>query len=215
MARLEVTERTLYAFGELDQDAKERARDWYRGCIESDELADSDDWETVAGIIGIEFKTRPVNLHGGGTRRDPCIYWSVGGSQGDGASFEGSYSYAKGAPAAIRAHAPKDSELHRIADSLMAVQRRHFYALEATMSQGVGSNFYSHSGTMSVDVDRSDGKDCDLHDATDDIKQLMRDFADWIYRRVSDQWDYLHSDESVDESILANEYEFTETGNIA
>src|SRR3546814_2772659 len=48
-------------------------------------------------------------------------------NQGDGACFEGNYSYARGASAAIRRYAPKDVELQRIADALGAIQRRNFY----------------------------------------------------------------------------------------
>lgn len=213
MAR--IIETTVYKFAELSEDAKERARDWWRGCIESDELANYDDWESIATILGISFATRSVQLMGGGSRQDPLISWSVGGCQGDGARFNGHYEYSKQAGKRIRAYAPNDTELHRIADALQRVQAGQFYQLVATMSEGTGSNFYSHSGTMAVDVDRKDGADADLCDASEKLTQLMRDFADWIHGQLVAQWEYLHSAESVDESILANDYEFTESGDIA
>jgi hypothetical protein len=34
----------------------------------------------------------------------------------------------------------------------------------------------------------------------------------WLYDRLRENYDWLNSDEQVDETILANEYEFTETG---
>lgn len=40
----------------------------------------------------------------------------------------------------------------------------------------------------------------------------MRDFADWIYERLSDEYDYQTSDSAVEETIRANEYEFDEDG---
>lgn len=43
----------------------------------------------------------------------------------------------------------------------------------------------------------------------------MRAFADWIYRQLETEYDYQNSDEQVDESIIANEYEFTEEGKPA
>jgi hypothetical protein len=209
-----IIEKTLYHFDELpSEEAKEAARDWYRGLINVDEIADSDDWQEVAGILGIEFATESVRLYGGGTRNQPRIYWSGFNSQGDGASFEGSYSYAKGAPAKIREYAPEDGELHRIADELQRVQHRHFYQLTAEISRGPGSNFYSHSGTMLVEVQHP--ADRDLHDAVDAIGDLMRDFADWIYRQLEAQWEYLRSEESVDEMLRANEYEFDADGSLS
>jgi len=37
MPRTRVTEETLYKFDELEEEAKEKAREWYRGLIEADE----------------------------------------------------------------------------------------------------------------------------------------------------------------------------------
>ena len=209
MAR--IIETTLYQFSELSPEAQENARDWYRQGIESWELSDSDYWQEVAKILGIEFKTRSIPLMNGKTRQEPCIYWRGFSNQGDGASWHGWYSYAKQAPARIRAYAPQDTKLHRIADELQALQRPHFYRLQCTVTNGPGSNFYSHSGTMACDTSRVDGADCDDSLLTD----AMCSFADWIYRQLESQWEYLYSDESVDESIACNGYEFTESGEIA
>ena len=70
---------------------------------------------------------------------------------GDGALFEGAYDFAKGAPKAIRAHAPEDSELHRIADALQAIQRRNFYQLHATVTH---RDRYYHEYSMAISVER-------------------------------------------------------------
>jgi hypothetical protein len=77
--------KTIYKFAELSDRAKERARDWYRGCIESSDY-DSviEDAARIADILGINLRTRAVKLMGGGTRFDPCIWWSGFSSQGDG-----------------------------------------------------------------------------------------------------------------------------------
>lgn len=202
---------TLYSFDELSESAKERARDWYRGCIEADELSNYDDWQAIAAILGIEFRTTTVPLMNGSARQDPCIWWSVGGCQGDGASWEGWYAHKAGCSAAIRKYAPQDTTLHEIADTLRDSQRRNFYRLQASVST---SGHYTHSGTMRFDVTRTDDIDAPESDI-DAIAEALRDFADWIYRQVQAQWEYLHSDESVDESIRCNEYEFTESGDAA
>ena len=86
-----------------------------------------EDFEAVCGILGVTLRTSPVRLYGGGTRDKPHLFFRGFWSQGDGASFEGSYAHARGAARAIRAHAPKDTELHRIADELHTVQRRKLF----------------------------------------------------------------------------------------
>ena len=36
--------------------------------------------------------------------------------------------------------------------------------------------------------------------------------ARWLYRQLEAEYDYLTSDEAIDDSIIANEYTFTENG---
>jgi hypothetical protein len=207
-----VIEKTVFKFEELSDRAKEKAREWWRSCEAEDFDASCtcEDAATIAEILGIDLRTRAAQLLGGGTRYEPCIWYSGFYSQGNGACFEGSYSYAKGAAKRIRAHAPQDSELRRIADELQDLQRRAFYRLSARMAQ---RGYGYHSGCMTVDVDLSEG------DATREqeeaLTQLMRDFADWIYAQLRSQYEYVMSDENVNESIKINEYEFDEDGNVA
>jgi len=37
----------------------------------------------------------------------------------------------------------------------------------------------------------------------------------WVYRALEQEYEYQTANEQVDDSIRANEYEFTETGRIA
>ena len=116
----EIIETTVYRLDELSDAAKEKARAWYRQTGFDHDWFEFvyDDFERICAIIGVDLKTVPVRLYGGGTRQKPCIWFSGFWSQGDGACFEGRYGYAKDAPRKIRDHAPKDGELHRIADAL-------------------------------------------------------------------------------------------------
>lgn len=202
-------EKTLFTFDELDDAAKDKARDWWRESAKQDDLLDRDDFETVAKILGVEFDARPVKLMGGGTRYESKIYFSGFSSQGDGACFEGTYSYAKQCSKKIRKHAPQDQRLHKIADDLTALQRKRFYRIGARMTH---RGHYYHSGCMSVDVYASEG---DTSRETDeDIRDLMRAFADWIYRQLELEYEYRMSNEQVDENIRCNEYVFYENGRI-
>lgn len=205
-------ETSLYQFDELSESAKEKARDWYRQADAGDNYFSEcviDDAATIADLIGIDLRQKRVNLMNGTVRYDPAVYWSGFSSQGDGASFEGSYCYKKGAAKAIRAHAPQDRELHRIADELQALQARNFYRLRASIGT---SGRYCHEYSMDVNVEYA-GDDCrDVSAVEDDLTELIRDFARWIYRALEREYDYQNSDEAVDENIRANQYEFEEDG---
>ena len=208
----QIVETTVFRLDELSEGAKERARAWYREASAYDDWHDCvfDDFEMICAILGVRLKTRTVRLFGGGTRQKPCIWFSGFASQGDGAAFEGSYNFAKGATKAIRAHAPQDSELHRIADALQAIQRRNFYQLCADISQ---RGRYYHENSMSITVDRDSPNNQDMTaDAEDTLTELLRDLARWLYRQLEREYEYQTSNEVTDEAILANECTFTGEG---
>ena len=201
-------ETTVYTFDELNERAKETARDWMRECA-SEFFSDDaemlyDDFQACAACLGIAFSSHSVKLMNGTTRQAPDIFWSGFSSQGDGASFAGSYSYVKGAPKAIRAHAPQDKELMRIADELQALQRTHAYRITAGIHQGRGN--YSHAYSMKIDTEY-----CDYATA-EAVSECLRDFANWMYRQLEAEYDYRLSNESIDDGIRANEYTFTDDG---
>ncbi|MCA3186911.1 MAG: antitoxin of toxin-antitoxin stability system [Cupriavidus sp.] len=208
----EVIRTTVYTFGELDGRARERARDWYRQVSIQDDWYEFvfEDFEHVCTIIGVDLLTKPVRLMGGGTRSKPCIWFSGFSSQGDGACFEGRYSYRKGASRAIRAYAPRDKRLAAIADELQQIQRKNFYALEARIAH---RGRYYHEHSMEISVERnSDRYQPPTSGADAALCEALRDLARWLYRQLEREHDYQLSNEVVDEAIAANGYTFTECG---
>ena len=208
----QVVEITVYTIDELSDAAKEAARAWYRESCLDYEWYDFvyEDFQTICGILGVTLRTSPVRLYGGGTRDKPHLWWTGFWSQGDGASFQGSYSHAKGAARAIRAHAPKDDELHRIADVLQAVQRRNFWQLHSTIKQ---RGRYYHEHTMTIDVERDSSTwQPPTDDAEDAVIEAMRDLARWLYRQLRAEYEHLTSDEAIDETVTANSWTFTAAG---
>lgn len=191
-------------FSQLSNSAQEKAiEEWNRHGLDYEWWdAVYDDAQTRAGILGIELDSKRGN--------SPAIYFWGFSSQGDGACFEGSYRYAKGAAKAIRAYC-NDPELHRIADELQKTQSRNFYRLRASMSH---RGHYNHSGCMSVSVEDSENQYRDIGSAEEDITQLMRDFADWIYSQLEKEYEYLTSAECIGELLEANEYDFDENGEM-
>ena len=184
--------KTLYEFNDLSEDAKEKAREWYREGALDYEWYDTvyEDAKTIGKLMGIDIDN---------------IYFSGFWSQGDGACFEGSYEYVKGSVKAVKEHAPLDTELHQIAESLRDIQRREFYRVNATVKH---SGHYEHKYCTRINV-----YDYAIPDTEEAIAELLRDFMDWIYHQLETEYEYLVSDEVVEDTILANEYTFNERGN--
>jgi hypothetical protein len=205
-----IVETEPFTFDELSDAAKENARQWYRQGHLDDDWWDTvySNFEAICEILGIALKTTPVTLAGGGIRHKPSIYFRGFGSQGDGASFEVErYSYVKGSIARIMAYAPNDDELHAIARRLGDIQRRNFYQLYARAGQ---RGRYCHENAMHIDVGRDDA--AMTAGAEEVVCEAWRDLARWLYGRLECEYDYLQSDEVVNESLIANAYTFTASG---
>ena len=205
---MRIVKKTLYKYEELSDRAKQRAREWYLegGLDYSWWEYLYEDFASVAEILGITLSQKPVPLMNGKYRYEPEIYFSGFYHQGSGSSFCGTYCYAKGAVAKIKKYAPQDEELHRIAQALQDVQRRHFYRLTADIAS-------ARDHYIRVEVEDSENRYRDIGDAEDAVRELMNDFNGWMFKCLQDEYEYLTSDEAVEESIVANEYEFDEYGN--
>ena len=189
-----VIETKVYTFNELSDNAKDKARTWFRENNLDYDWYDSVYYDTkeVGKLLGISIDR---------------IYFSGFDSQGDGACFEGSYSYAKNSVNKIKEYAPVDNELQWIAKALTDIQKLNFYQLSANVKH---SGHYYHEYCTSIDVERNNG--CVKESTEDTLTTLLRDFMHWIYRRLNQEYDYLNSNEVVDDTILTNEYTFTESG---
>ena len=207
-----IVETTVYTIDELSDEAKDAARCRYRRHGLHDEWYDFvyEDFEAICRILGVTLATRPVRLYGGGTREKPQIFHSGFSSQGDGASYEGWWSHARGSRKAIREYAPKDGELHRIADVLREVQRRNFFQLGAAVRH---RGRYCHEYSMQIEVERdSPTWQPPTGGAGDAVIEALRDLARWLYRQLEREYEHLTSDETVDEALAVNALTFTADG---
>lgn len=207
---MRIQEVKIYTFEELSEEAQAKAIEWY---LSDDVGFDSwdhvyDDADAIGKILGIEIDQRTgKNGKGETIQTGPNIQFSGFWSQGDGASYAGFYSYAKGSRKAIRDYAPEDTRLHRIADELARLQKPYFYGLTASITQ---DGRYFHT-SASVDHETVEVPER----VADDLEELLQDFAHWIYRTLKKEYEYQTSEAVVRENIIANEYEFTEDGEIA
>jgi hypothetical protein len=192
-------EKTVFAYSELSESAKERARAWWLEGYEGEA-----DW--IIGEVKLAAEMLGISLEERG--KDTAVYWQAGHCQSDGASFAGSYGYRKGALSDIRAQYPKDETLQQIAKDLQEAQRRAFWALTASVTP---------RRDTSITVSVSDGR-TPYGDTTPELEaavsEAMRDFQEWIYCLAITAHDFQTSDENIAESMAANEYRFDEHGRV-
>lgn len=218
----EVEDKTEFKFSELSDQAKNRARDEYR----SGDYPGYDWWDCtyedavrMGALIGIYISTTTRTTTKGIKHEETDISFSGFCSQGDGALFEGNYRYVPDAVAKVTSET-NDEELIRIAQELTLLQlTRRLRGLEpfsATISPAYSRGSYSHSGMMVVDVNSED--EDDEHNEVGeeletDVTQLMRDFADYIYKQLEAQHNYLTSDEYIDERLGEDDALYDEDGD--
>jgi hypothetical protein len=192
-----IKETEVFKFSELSDEAKQKALQWAFDGVDFQYHAENviDDAKQIAALFGLEIDK---------------VYYSGFSSQGDGACFEGAYRYKKGALKAVKAYAPQDTDLHGIVQRLQESQRKQFYQLEASCKQ---TGHYMHSECMSVDVEHAESRYKDIEDAEDDIRDELRYFADWIYKRLETEYDYQTSEEVLTEWLIESDYTFDEEGN--
>ncbi len=204
----------VYKFSELSDSAKVTARDKYR---EHDEFEpEYEPYETAAAILGIDLTEERSGKRSGTWYPATTIQYSGFWSQGDGASFTGTYKFLPGCCEKIRQEFGKDETLWTIADSLSALHCRLRLDsggwLEGKITQN--DNHYVHSGTMGAVCFDKDSEEMDER-TCDEFRDLMREFADWIYKGLEAEYDYRMSDEAADEAMESNDYEFDEEGAAA
>ena len=217
----------LYQFDELPTDAaRERARQWWREasagenyfseCVISEAL----EWLRA---LGFSIDSRPG--HG--------VQWSGFCSQGDGASFIGTWRAERSgnqreALAKLRTDRPatytdaagalqtckSNAAWHLIADRIEAIAARApgmFAALEDSRAH------YVHEYTVRIECDGFDAEQSDaVNKALDaEFTEVCRDAMRLIYREVESAYEWENADAQIDDCMRANEYEFTENGAIA
>jgi hypothetical protein len=205
----------VFLFSELSDQAKEKARAWYRdGALDYDWWdAVYEDFTTIAEGLGFEIGER------GGEKK---IWFSGFCSQGDGACFEGVWRAEDLNLEKIREHlgpeeTQPDKALYRIVNELANFARAHptFYA------RLTHRGHYYHKHSIHFDCEEiienaeGDTEDVVTEDTQADFECIAQGLMQWLYETLEEEHDYLLSDEAVDESIEANAYDFNEDGSRA
>jgi hypothetical protein len=195
---METKELKLYNFQELslevqteiiekNRDILTENRDWYDFTVT--------DFEEILENIGF------YNIK---------CYFSGFYSQGDGASFEAEYGYKKGSLSLVKSYAPNDKELHYLVEQIQKLQKINFYSLSARIER-INSNYY-HSNTMIVsEMYRDDNKSI-TEDTIDTFRSLCRELADYLYKTLEKEYNYLTSDKSIREYLENEDNLYLENG---
>ena len=208
----DVEEKTEFTFDELSEKAKDKARSDYT----SGEYLHEDWWEHIyydavnmGQMLGIEIGATTHVSTKGRNYTTTNIWFSGFGSQGDGACFDGTYRYAPDAAKHIDQETT-DEELLRIAKEL---------TLMHVTQRLQGLEYF----TAAIHAERNNSIRTEIRDwGVDEVgepdeekfRRLMQDFADWIYKQLETENDYLYSDEYVDEQMSEKDCMFDESGVI-
>ncbi|WP_149330661.1 antitoxin of toxin-antitoxin stability system [Citrobacter braakii] len=203
---------TVYTLDELSESARENARSWYREHTLNDDWYQSvfDGFQDICNILGVDIKRYPVPLPSGGSRQQPCIWFSGFCHQGSGAAFEGDYAYRPQTVYRIREHYPEDDDLHHIADLLQAIQLHNSGELRATIRHH-GQHIHESSMTVTVERHSPSGQDMTA-DSEAAITEAILDLARWLYSWLESNDEWRTSDVITDHNITQGGYTFTKSG---
>ena len=98
--------------------------------------------------------------------------------------------------------------MQALAKRLQDVQRPYLYGITANIS--CNDRYKRTVGDYDIN-----GRFCDIPDCViDDMDKIFSEFADWIYKQLEKEWDYLSSEEQLIETAKANDYAFDSEGRI-
>lgn len=213
---------TVYQYGELSDEAKERARDWFRQASASDSdmfwsESPTEDFQELLKACGWDVDKKRG------------LHWSGFSSQGDGAAFAGNWRTSLCDPSAWLAERPAsyvdsdgkpqtckhNARYHDAVAEIVALAARYPGA-SGSVTYAWRGNFIICDSFYFDENAEDDPLPENAHaDACEELADAARSLADAFYRTLEAEYDYQNSDEVVAENITCNEYEFTEDGQRA
>lgn len=204
---------TVYQYAELNEEARERARDWYRQ-ISSDDMfwseSPTEDFLELLKACGWDVDSKRG------------LQWSGFSSQGDGAAFKGSWHADLCKPDAWLADRPAAfTDSDGKGQTCEHNKRYHeavaeIVALAAAHPGSWGAVDHGRSNFIQVDSfnveEFEDDEPADLNALAYELAEAARSLAQAFYWNLEAEWEYQNSDDVVADTIACNEYEFTPDG---
>lgn len=200
----------VFSFAELSYKAKETARNWHR----ERHLIGWEWWESVYEC----YKTAGRML---GIRIDK-IYFSGFWNQGDGACFEGAYTYNREWRDQLPTEFGGDllEKFLAFGALLEEIQKPHNFELSASIKHS-GRYYHEYETTIEVESGESEPEETDIKaeqekfsKSEEELIKALRQYMKEIYKALEADYEYFSSDAAIEESIIANEYKFFEDGKI-
>lgn len=141
---------------------------------------------------------------------DVEIRFSGFGSQGDGASFTGSFNSQNIDIEALETYAPNEKAFLDFA-RFLTNRRDAFKPFTFALVRSTRLN-YVHENTVYVDNVECEVESGAIVSLSADITIQCRSVMREIYRRLEEEYYYLSSDDSIAESLAASEMYFDENG---
>ena len=205
--KMRIEEVKVLQFNELSDTAKERARKWYRNCLNNDFSFESD-------CIGENFEEA---LKDAGYCTDN-LKWSLSSCQGDGVNFAGDIDLDVVLPRILT-----EKELSRY----KLIVKAGMYFSNHKVKR---NNRYTYFAGVEIEIDDESEKghwcpkgnygfyhDCKrvyafMEKVADKIERDAKRMASKLERQGYKEIEYYYSDDYIDDTIICNEYEFTEDG---
>lgn len=194
----------VYTFEELSAQAKEKAREWYKGEMNEDFTAEAD-------MITDTMLDYIKNEGGAGESiSDLKVSWSLSCCQGDGASFTGTvYGYDDNALVLFN---------HIYNNNIPKNVKRILHGINIKFTRK--SSWYCHRYTVDTEIE-IDGMYVGNIDRVEKIVEDIEKVVEtWRYALCDNlenlgygEIDYYYSNEYIDENIIMNGYEFTVEGD--
>lgn len=137
--------------------------------------------ENILPHFGLTVSYKDVEFSG---------FWS----QGDGASFTGSFRLSDVNPSELKSACPTEVELHELAAELQVLADAH-PNIEGHISRM--PSMYSHSNTMSTGYwsSENDDEETDAFAPYEDtVIRIFRELANWLYSRLNSEYDFYLAD---------------------
>jgi len=191
-----IIETEVFEYDELDERAKEKARAWFSQHYPEFEWWDDcyERIKDVGEILGFEFDKKRDSI---------AAYFDT--DRGAYFAFHGGWTFKAGATKAIRAYAPKDDELHRIARELFKAARRTCWNVsarvraernDASIRVDTDDWFYSYEKINNEQYHARREAQKEIEEA---IQEAIQDFCHWALKLLGAELEYLQSEENIEE----------------
>lgn len=203
---------TLYEIDELEEEAKEKALDqcrdwntdnsfWYEDLIDTGEPVEEYSFKFKAREAGFEMHQ---------------FYFSGFWSQGDGASFEADVDYEDYILKNKLGNRYRTllNHVRRDGSAGLTIKTRGHYSHANTMYIEQADHYFNAADDSTRAWHASNKADHQADELIEVILDHGRDLAHDFYRQLEEEYEYLSSDEQIEESLKDNGVKFTEDGSL-